>query len=106
MTEGERGIAPDWQSWAMDCLTDAQLSHCGHLDCGVVVDGCEFCAELVAHIGHELGQVAPDCEWCSERACTCPSARWTPPGHKPFTLGEDCARHGKEARATAEAVSR
>lgn len=45
MSAGEAAVAPDWQSWAIDCLDDEQLSHCGHLDSKVLNPGCTYCRD-------------------------------------------------------------
>lgn len=73
MTDRERHIRQDWQTFAMDCLTDDQVAHCGHLDMAVIVVGCEFCEEIVAH---QLHDESPDrtCEFCEAYfRCRCRS---------------------------------
>lgn len=50
MSTGEANVAPDWQSWAIDCLDDEQLSHCGHLDCKILSRSCTCCQEISEHV--------------------------------------------------------
>lgn len=66
MSAGEAAVAPDWQSWAIDCLDDEQLSHCGHLDCKVLNPGCTYCREIAEHVAeHRLSRPDRMCEFCA-----------------------------------------
>lgn len=66
MSTGEANVAPDWQSWAIDCLDDEQLSHCGHLDCKILSPSCTYCREISEHVAkHRLSSPDRWCEFCA-----------------------------------------
>jgi hypothetical protein len=67
MTTIETRWAPDWTEWAMNCLDDEQLSHCGHLDTNTIYEDCTYCLDLVTHAEHHT-MSAPDrwCEFCED----------------------------------------
>lgn len=64
-TDAERAAAPLWQEWALECLDNQQLSHCGHLDEQLIVPTCPYCAEWVAHATHTRERPDPTCDDCS-----------------------------------------
>lgn len=51
MTADEAAVpgTGDWMSFAVDCLDNEQLSHCGHLDCGTIDETCRYCREITDH---------------------------------------------------------
>lgn len=63
-TEREKAISPFWESWAMECLDNEQISHCGHLDSAVIVTGCQYCDELTRHAPHARDKPEPGCLDC------------------------------------------
>jgi hypothetical protein len=69
-TATEASCAPLWDQWAMECLTDEQVSHCGHLGALELVDGCEWCAELARHVRKHPKCIEgyPGCELCHNPA--------------------------------------
>jgi hypothetical protein len=71
MSEAECAVRPDWQTWAMECLTDQQVGHCGHLGSALIVDGCEWCAELSMHATeHTAGTEGYlTCDLCKSPRC-------------------------------------
>lgn len=71
MTEPELVRVPDWRSWAVDQLEDDELSHCGHLDYGVIEADCRHCEELVRHLRAHSAMTEgwPDCALCHSSFC-------------------------------------
>ena len=63
-TAPEIAISPIWQEFAMECLDNQQLSHCGHLDTATIVPGCPYCAEWVAHATHTRDAPVRTCDDC------------------------------------------
>jgi hypothetical protein len=65
-TDAEMRSRNDWQSFAMECLEDEEISHCGHLDSATIVDGCTYCAQWTTHAKHSPSSPDPQCVDCAE----------------------------------------